>query len=86
MRFIKAFLVGLMVIIGVTAYAEDSVTPDDTEVATSLKYVTDKLATRQDIVPAQSGTAAVTFTDSAGTITPTTVKTTSELALVAARR
>ncbi|MBO4583399.1 MAG: hypothetical protein J5714_05090, partial [Alphaproteobacteria bacterium] len=50
-------LFGIGIVYGVHA--------DDKETVTSLKYVNDVLATKQDEIGAQSGTMAVTFTDTA---------------------
>ena len=59
-------LFGMVIVYGVHA--------DDKETVTSLKYVNDVLATKQDEIGAQSGTMAVTYTNTPGTVTPREVK------------
>lgn len=67
----KKLLLSLLLIFPVIGYAE---TDADRNVATSLKYVNDKLSTKQDEIGAQSGTMAVTYTNTPGTVTPREVK------------
>ncbi|MBO4583238.1 MAG: hypothetical protein J5714_04260 [Alphaproteobacteria bacterium] len=59
-------LFGIGIVYGVHA--------DDKETVTSLKYVNDALATKQDEIGAQSGTKAVTYTDERGVISAREVK------------